>query len=95
LVSNAVTDSPIFQLTALFDYHIVPNFVGYSPLLTNGTVLKTVQGDNLTITTQGSDIFVNSAKIIEIDYLVVNGVIQVIDRCVRCNILVEDWRRND
>jgi len=31
-------------LQALFEYHIVPNFLGYSPLLTNGTTLKNLAG---------------------------------------------------
>lgn len=39
-----------------------------------------MQGSNLIITTDGDDIFVNDAKIIQSDYLVVNGVIHVIDR---------------
>ena len=68
------------NLMALFNYHIVPDFVGYSSNLTNGTILKTFQGDNVTITRDGDDIFVNSARITNPDYLVVNGVIHVIDR---------------
>ena len=67
---------------AIFEYHIVPQFVGYSPLLTNGLSLKTSQGDNLTITVQDGDTYVNSAKIISSDYLVANGVVHVIDESV-------------
>jgi uncharacterized surface protein with fasciclin (FAS1) repeats len=54
-------------------------FIGYTPLLKNGMVLKTTQGGNLTITIQDSNVYVNSAKIISSDYLNVNGVIHVID----------------
>lgn len=68
------------NLTALFDYHIVPDTVLYSPGFVNGTVLKTTQGDNLTITTIGNETYVNSAKIIQSDYMIVNGVIHTIDR---------------
>lgn len=67
------------DLQALFEYHIVPDFVGYSSLLTNGTSLKTAQGDNITITMQDGDMFVNSAKVITKDWIVANGVIHVID----------------
>ena len=68
------------DLVALFNYHVVPNYVGYSPSLENGTILRTAQGGNLTVTRQGSNIFVNSAKITTPDYLIVNGVVHVIDR---------------
>jgi len=78
--TNTTTNMNADELTALFNYHIIPDFVGYSPSLLNGTVLKTLQGSSLTITRNGSDIFVNSAKITTPDYMVVNGVIHVIDR---------------
>jgi uncharacterized surface protein with fasciclin (FAS1) repeats len=68
------------NLTALFDYHLVANTVLYSSDLVNGTVLQTHQGDNLTITLLGSDIYVNSAKILQSDYLVANGVVHTLDR---------------
>ena len=67
------------DLTALFDYHIVPNNVFYSSDFVNGTVLTTTQGSNVTITTVGNDTYVNDAKIVERDYMVVNGVIHTID----------------
>jgi hypothetical protein len=68
------------ELQADFQYHIVPSFVGYSSLLKNGMVLKTAQGDNVTITVQdGGDIYVNAARVITSDYIVANGVVHVID----------------
>jgi hypothetical protein len=67
------------DLAAIFNYHIVPDFLGYSSVLETGMVLETVQGDNLTITKIGSDIFVNGAKIINPDFLVSNGVVHLID----------------
>jgi uncharacterized surface protein with fasciclin (FAS1) repeats len=67
------------DLKSLFEYHIVPDFVGYSPLLKNGTTLKTMQGDNITITIQDGDMYVNAAKVTTTDWIVANGVIHVID----------------
>jgi uncharacterized surface protein with fasciclin (FAS1) repeats len=78
--TNISTGLSAANLTALFDYHIVPGHVFYSSELANGTVLKTAQGDNITITRQGSDIYVNSAKVLVSDYLIVNGVIHTTDR---------------
>lgn len=68
------------ELAATFNYHAVPDFLGYSSQLTSGMQLRTVEGTNITITIQGNTTFVNSAKIIVSDYLVANGVVHLIDR---------------
>ncbi|KAE9382004.1 FAS1 domain-containing protein [Stipitochalara longipes BDJ] len=68
------------QLAATFNYHAVPNFIGYSSQLTNGMQLQTSEGTNLTITIQGNETFVNGARILISDYLVANGVVHLIDR---------------
>jgi uncharacterized surface protein with fasciclin (FAS1) repeats len=75
-------NSTAAELQALFQYHIVPEFVGYSTLLKTGMSLKTMQGANLTITIQDGEIFVNSAKVIASDFIVANGVMHVIDKYV-------------
>jgi uncharacterized surface protein with fasciclin (FAS1) repeats len=68
------------QLAEVFNYHTVPGFLGYSNQLKDGMQLRTLQGTNLTITVQGTNMFVNGAKIIGYDYLVCNGVAHMIDR---------------
>jgi uncharacterized surface protein with fasciclin (FAS1) repeats len=68
------------DLTALFEYHIVPDFVLYSPDFVNGTSFKTAMGDNVTITMVGNETYVNSAKILLKDYMIVNGVFHTLDR---------------
>jgi uncharacterized surface protein with fasciclin (FAS1) repeats len=67
------------ELEAVFQYHFVPGWVGYSSLLKNGMKLKTAQGMNVSITLQEGEIYVNAARIIASDYLVANGVVHVID----------------
>jgi uncharacterized surface protein with fasciclin (FAS1) repeats len=67
------------ELQAVFQYHFVPGWVGYSSLLKDGMTLKTAQGRNVSITVQGADIYVNAARVIASDYLVANGVVHVID----------------
>lgn len=67
------------EMKAVFQYHVVPGFVGYSSALKDGMRLKTQEGSSLTITIQDGDMYVNSAKIIASDYIVANGVIHVID----------------
>jgi uncharacterized surface protein with fasciclin (FAS1) repeats len=67
------------ELEAIFQYHFVPGWIGYSSLLRDGMMLKTAQGSNVSITIQDGDIYVNAARVIASDYLVANGVIHVID----------------
>ncbi len=65
------------QLTAVLTYHVVPGKV-MSTDLKNGMMVKTVQGENLTInTTMGP--MVNDAKIVQADIVTKNGVIHAID----------------
>ena len=82
--TNASAGMSAENLTAFFNYHIVPGNVLYSTDLFNGTVLKTTEGTNLTISTNGSAIYVNSAKVLTPDYLIVNGVIHLIDKYEIC-----------
>lgn len=67
------------ETESIFEYHIVPNFDGYSTLLQNGMSLKTLQGTNITITIQDGETYVNAAQIIATNYMVANGVVHVID----------------
>ena len=75
------------ELASLLEYHVVngSNFVGYSANLPNGTVLKTRQGGNLTITFASNSLFVNSARVLQEDVLIANGVIHVIDNILDYN----------
>lgn len=59
-------------------YHIVPGDITAADLIAAGTVAS-VSGPDLTIWTQGNDVFVNQAKIITADVPASNGMIHVID----------------
>lgn len=76
------------ELADILDYHIVNGsngFVGYSASLPNATVLRTRQGGNLTITSASNSLFVNSARVIQQDLLLANGVMHVIDNFLNPN----------
>lgn len=75
-------NSSAADLEAMFQYYVVPGFVGYSPLLKNGMSLKTQQGTDLTVTIQDGDMYINAAKVIVTDLMVANGVAHVIDKLV-------------
>lgn len=66
------------QLTALLTYYVVPYKV-MSTDFKNGMTVKTVQGENLTITLANGGVMVENAKVVQADIVCANGVIHVID----------------
>ncbi|KAJ9627560.1 uncharacterized protein PV06_05900 [Exophiala oligosperma] len=78
-IGSALPNLTMEQLTSILQYHVVEGVVGYSTDLQNGTSLKTAQGNNVTVTVDDGDVFVNSAKVVIPDVLVANGVVHVID----------------
>lgn len=66
------------ELAGILRYHVVPS-LAYSSTLTNGS-FPTLNGTNLTITIEGSSVYVNNARVIQPNVLVSNGVVHVIDR---------------
>ncbi len=79
-VGSALVNMTIEELGKLLSYHVVNGTVGYSPTLTNGTILKTLQGGNLTITFASNSLFVNSARFLQQDIILSNGIMHVIDK---------------
>lgn len=71
------------NLTTILEYHVVPG-VFYSTDLAN-TSVPTLQGNNVTITLEGDNVFVNNARVIVPNALVANGVVHVIDRLLNPN----------
>ncbi|MNE00526.1 Cell surface lipoprotein MPB83 precursor [compost metagenome] len=69
------------KLTSVLTYHVVPGAIK-SGGLKNGQTLKTVQGENLTITEKDGKWFVNGAQITIADVISSNGVTYVIDAVV-------------
>ena len=66
------------QLGSILQYHIINGTVAYSSDVKNMSV-DTLGGQKVTLTVENGTVFVNSAKVIEADVLVNNGVVHVID----------------
>lgn len=64
---------------SLLSAHVVPNFAGYLPSLTNGSTFTTQDGTVVTVSIQGDDYYVNDAKIVSSNLILDNGVAHVID----------------
>ena len=65
-------------LTDILLYHVVSGKVMAADVVELDSA-TTVQGDDVTITVDGSDVFINDAQVIETDIEASNGVIHVID----------------
>jgi uncharacterized surface protein with fasciclin (FAS1) repeats len=65
------------KLAAVLAYHVVPGKV-MAAQVKPGSV-KTVQGQSFTVSTQGSNVMVDDAKVMKTDIAASNGVIHVID----------------
>lgn len=76
--ATLATSSPQ-DIARILEYHIVNGTVGYSSLLSNGSMLTTMNGIPVTITKEDGNIFINSARVVTSDVLVANGVVHVID----------------
>jgi uncharacterized surface protein with fasciclin (FAS1) repeats len=68
------------KLQAILKYHVLPNEVLAARVvkLKDGSMVKTVQGEKITIRNRNG-VMVNNAKVIKTDVLADNGVIHVID----------------
>ena len=71
------------KLTAVLTYHVVPGKI-MAAQVKPGEV-KTVQGQSFTVSTQGSNVMVDEAKVVKTDIAASNGVIHVIDSVILPN----------
>jgi len=67
-------------LPSVLGGHVIPNFVGYLPLLRNGSSFTTLSGDVITITIKNGTFFVNDAQIVSPNTITENGVAHVINK---------------
>jgi uncharacterized surface protein with fasciclin (FAS1) repeats len=69
------------KLVAILTYHVVPGKV-LAAQVTKMSSAKTVNGESLTISVNGSSVMVDNAKVVKTDILCSNGVIHIIDSVV-------------
>jgi uncharacterized surface protein with fasciclin (FAS1) repeats len=86
-VEGLLNDIP--KLTAILTYHVVAGRVPAADvmkLVARGPAqVKTVQGQSVTLKTQGvlsKHVYVNDAKVVQADVNATNGVIHVIDKVI-------------
>jgi len=77
-IGSALGSLNATQATQILEYHVLNGTVAYSSLLTNTTV-RSLTGENITITVEDGAVFVNQARVIRADVLVAGGVVHVLD----------------
>jgi len=82
-VENLLKPENKAKLAAILTYHVVPGTVLAAQVVTmNGKEVKTVNGQMVKITVNGSTVMVNTAKVTATDVKASNGVIHVIDSVI-------------
>lgn len=66
-------------LTEILTYHVVPGVAALSEGLTDGQMVTTLQGEDLTIGVSANGVSVNGAAVVTADIEATNGVIHLID----------------
>jgi uncharacterized surface protein with fasciclin (FAS1) repeats len=86
-VEGLLKDIP--KLTTILTYHVVPGKVSAADVMKlvaqRPAQVKTVQGQSVTLKTQGvlsKHVYVNDAKVVQADVNATNGVIHVIDKVI-------------
>jgi len=84
----------VSELAGFLSYHVVNGtstangsqpFLGYKSNLADGMTIQMIRGGNITITEADNSIFVNSARVLQPDILLSNGVLHVIDNVLDYN----------
>lgn len=77
-IGNLVAGLTAAELSSVLGYHVVAGKVVYSTDITN-TSVASLQGTNLNLRVVDGAVWVNSAKVIQADLLLANGVVHIID----------------
>lgn len=70
------------QITEILTYHVIAGATVLSSDLEDGATVETLQGEDITVTINDSDVLINSAEVTSADRIGTNGVVHVIDSVI-------------
>lgn len=81
-IGSAPGSLSVEDLTSILGFHVLPGQIQFSTdlLSADQITLATLQGQNVTVRRDGTQVFVNSAKVVLADVLTSNGVVHVLDK---------------
>ena len=82
-VTALLNDIP--QLTDILKHHVVADSV-MSTMLTNGQIVTTLLGTDVTVTINANGVFIDNAQVTVADLVADNGVVHVIDAVLLPNV---------
>ncbi|VXB05679.1 fasciclin domain-containing protein [Maribacter litoralis] len=98
-LSDFDTDEEREILTTILTYHVVAGVAASSTDLTNGMMVTTVQGEDLTINIDG-DVYIDDAteidaKVVIADVEASNGIVHVIDKVLLPQAIIDALNEED
>jgi len=90
---DALLADPTGALAQVLLYHVVSG-EALSSSLTNGQTITTLQGQDVTVSITGGNVFINNAQVIMADITADNGVVHVIDAVLTPSTSVNEVTMN-
>merc|ERR1712166_1593257 len=79
ILAHLLDPANVKELDAVLEYHVVSGAAVFSNYLTDGETIKTVEGQNVTVSIYNGRVFINNALVTTADVAASNGVIHIIN----------------
>ena len=74
-----LNDIPESVVRSILEYHVISSAALMSTDLSNGQTAETVNGENITVAIDGSDVFISDSKVLTANIEASNGVVHIVE----------------